>query len=209
MTKLFSFLFGLVAYGLTFLIRFMPGMLEAAIVIGGVVNGPILAVFSLGMLFPWVNWKGVLAGFFSSILVTVWIATGGSIYKHFNPYISRTSPAFPSNISDCPAEWLSDYKPTISAEPTPLAGHLDIYDISYVWYTTIGLSVNVIVSLIMSLFTSQDLRLLDKNLLAPSLPKLWSWLPTVFSSQINQWWFYVGIDRPKDGLELKKLGNLC
>lgn len=45
-TKLFSAMFGLLGYGVTFLIRFMPGMLEAAMVVGGVTNGPIMGVFT-------------------------------------------------------------------------------------------------------------------------------------------------------------------
>ena len=64
LTKVFSFLFGLIGYALTFVIRYLPGMLEAAMVIGGVLKGPIFGVFSIGMLVPWVNSKGILVGFF-------------------------------------------------------------------------------------------------------------------------------------------------
>ena len=35
-TKVFSATYGLVGYGLTYCIRFMPGMLEAAMIIGRV-----------------------------------------------------------------------------------------------------------------------------------------------------------------------------
>ena len=44
--------FGCVGYGVTFLIRYMPGMLELAMVVGGVTNGPVIAVFGLGLLCP-------------------------------------------------------------------------------------------------------------------------------------------------------------
>merc|ERR1719192_1695519 len=52
LTKIFSVVFGCVGYGVTFLIRYMPGMLELAMVVGGVTNGPIIAVFGLGLLCP-------------------------------------------------------------------------------------------------------------------------------------------------------------
>jgi sodium-coupled monocarboxylate transporter 8/12 len=207
-TKIFSFLFGLLAYSLTFVIRFIPGMMEAAIVIGGVVNGPILGVFTIGMLLPWVNSTGVLVGFVGSLLTTVWIATGGTVYKHYNPYVSRTSPPYPSNISGCPAEWLEDYQPEITSPPSSLAGHIPLYDISYIWYTTIGAGLIVVLSLITSLFTSEDLRMLDRKLLAPVLPKLWSWMPKSLTFWIDEWWYYIGIDLPKPEMEMKKRANM-
>ena len=37
-TKVFSALYGLVGYGLTYCIKFMPGMLEAAMIIGRLVH---------------------------------------------------------------------------------------------------------------------------------------------------------------------------
>ena len=42
LTNVFSSIFGFLGYSMTFLIRFMPGMLEAAMIIGGVINGPII-----------------------------------------------------------------------------------------------------------------------------------------------------------------------
>ena len=204
MIKLFSFLFGLLAYGLTFLIRFLPGMMEAAIVIGGVVNGPILGVFTTGMLLPWVDSTGVLVGFILSMITTVWVATGGSVYKHYNPYTSRTSPPYPGNITGCPPSWVEYYEPASPTDTSTLPSHLPIYDISYIWYTTLGTSLVIILALFTSIFTSTDLRMLDKKLLSPALPGLWSWVPQSFRIYIDEWWYYVGIDLPKDNMEMKK-----
>ena len=44
----------------------MPGMLEAGLIIGGVTSGPIIGVFTLGMVVPWVGDKGALGGFLTS-----------------------------------------------------------------------------------------------------------------------------------------------
>ena len=106
LTKIFSFIFGVVGYGVTFLIRcqtlplpllarYLPGMLEAAVVIGGVINGPIIGLFSVGMLLPWVGERGALVGFVSAVLLTSWVATGGTVYKSHQPYHSATSPFTP------------------------------------------------------------------------------------------------------------------
>ena len=179
-------------------------MMEAAIIIGGVVNGPILGVFSAGMLLPWVNSAGVLVGFTVSLISTAWVATGGSVYKHHHPYISRTSPPNPTNISGCPPAWLENYQPSLPSQTTALPGHIPLYDISYVWYTTLGASLVIILALLTSLFTSTDIRMLDKKLLSPVLPRLWSWLPSSLRDYIDDWWLYVGADLPSNNMEMKK-----
>ena len=132
----------------------------------------------------------------------------GTVYKHYNPYVSRTSPPYPTNISGCPAEWLEDLEPAMATPPTPLAGHIPLYDISYIWYTTLGAGLIVVLSLITSLFTSTDLRLLDRKLISPVLPKLWSWMPKSSRNLIDEWWYCIGIDLPKHEMELKKRTNL-
>merc|ERR1719233_555165 len=44
-TKVLSLVFGLLSFGLVFMVKFMPGVLEAAISIFGMVGGPILGAF--------------------------------------------------------------------------------------------------------------------------------------------------------------------
>jgi len=183
LTKIFALFFGALTFGVTFVIRYLPGMLEAAIVIGGVVNGPIIGIFTAGMLLPWVDSRGALTGFLTSVVFTTWVATGGTIYKRYQPYVSITSPHLPNSTSGCPADWLEGLESEIVApsptQPTqPLAGHLDLYDISYVWYSCIGSSLVVIVALLSACFvSSQDLSQLDKGLLAPVVPHIIYWLP--------------------------------
>ena len=63
LTKIFSALYGLIGYGLTYCIKLMPGMMEAAVIIGGVTSGPIIGVFSLGLLVPWVGHQAALTAF--------------------------------------------------------------------------------------------------------------------------------------------------
>ena len=62
-------------------------MLEAAMIIGGVINGPIIGVFSAGMLLLWINSVGVLGGFLGSILISTWKATEGHLALYDLSYI--------------------------------------------------------------------------------------------------------------------------
>lgn len=48
-TKLFSLIYGVICILLAYLAQFMGGILQAALTIFGVVGGPLLGLFSLGM----------------------------------------------------------------------------------------------------------------------------------------------------------------
>ena len=131
LTKVFSALYGLVGYGLTYAIKFMPGMLEAAMIIGGVSSGPGIGVFTLGLLVPWVSSTGVTTGFITSLLVSTWVATGGTLYRQQAEYRSSSAPRHPNTTAGCPPSWLQSYNSSssLSSQPyQPLPGHLPIYE---------------------------------------------------------------------------------
>ena len=61
LTKSLAAGFGLVSYVVVFLVKYLPGVLEAALGVFGIVGGPVLGGFTLGMFIPWAN---SLASFF-------------------------------------------------------------------------------------------------------------------------------------------------
>jgi len=178
LTKIFSLMFGLLGYGITFLLRFMPGMFEFATVLSGAASGPVIGIFLVGMLLPWVNSRGAILGFMGSVMITTWVATGGLVYKSHQPYISTTSPPYPNSTFGCPESWLENWTPTNSTQKEPLPGHIALYDISYIWYSFIGLCLVFIISLTYTcLISSKDLSELDSYLLAPFMSKIMPSLP--------------------------------
>ena len=131
LTKVFSALYGLTGYGLTYCIKFMPGMLEAAMIIGGVTSGPGIGVFTLGLMVPWVSSGAVTTAFITSLLVSTWVATGGTVYRSQAEYRSSTAPRHPNITSGCPPEWLlsdNTTTTTISPQYQPIPGHLPLYE---------------------------------------------------------------------------------
>ncbi|XP_013380555.1 sodium-coupled monocarboxylate transporter 1-like [Lingula anatina] len=56
-SKIMSLVFGCIVIGLTFVASQLGGVLQAALALFGMIGGPLLGVFTLGVLFPWANWK--------------------------------------------------------------------------------------------------------------------------------------------------------
>ena len=207
LTKIFSAIFGLVGYSITFLIRFMPGMLEAAMIVGGVINGPIIGVFSVGMLLPWVNSRGVLGGFLGAILLSTWVATGGTVYKAYMPYKSLTAPPYPQTISGCPTDWVIQQNISAVAEPSTLPKHIALYDLSYIWYSSMGASMTVILAMLSTIVTSQDISKLDRRLLSPCLARVAMCLPSRWGRRVQEWLEVIGEKGEGNGLEIANLSD--
>jgi len=199
MTKVFSAIFGLIGYGVTFLIRFMPGMLEAGLIIGGVTSGPIIGVFTLGMVVPWVGEKGALGGFLTSVVISSWIAAGKTIYGSQLKYDSVTSPKFPDNIDECPSSWLtnSNSSKASNAEDDAdlLPGYLPIYELSYIWYSALGFWLVIMSGLLISLVWREDVTRLDKRLLTPALESVIKSLPSFLQNKVEKYWEKVGSNK--------------
>ena len=55
----------------------------------GMIGGPQLGLFFLGILYPCANKIGAYAGFFSGLLFSFWLGVGAQIYKspvHMAPF---------------------------------------------------------------------------------------------------------------------------
>lgn len=64
LTKLFALSYGIASIGMAFLAQFLGGVLQASLTIFGVVGGPLLGLFSLGMFCSTPNekvWNFLLA----------------------------------------------------------------------------------------------------------------------------------------------------
>jgi len=91
--------FGIVSVGLACLTQFLGGVFQAAITVVSAIGGPLSGLFLFGILFPWGNKQGALAGVAVSTLISVWICFGAQIVR---PYPS----SLPRTISGCGLETL-------------------------------------------------------------------------------------------------------
>ena len=62
LSKIMALLYGIFCYGIIFLVRDIPGLVQAWLGIFGVLGGPVLGLFSLGMFIPFANTIGALSG---------------------------------------------------------------------------------------------------------------------------------------------------
>ncbi|XP_048467805.1 sodium-coupled monocarboxylate transporter 1-like [Rhincodon typus] len=144
---------------------------QAALTIFGILGGPLLGVFLLGMVFRWANSIGALAGLGVSFLLTLWIGIGGHVYRPLptqtRPLPLSTAGCLDIGINTSQAARVGPYltthhAPDLTSRPA-IADTL--YSISYLYLSPIGTVTVVIVGLIVSLLTGGKQNVVDKKLL--------------------------------------------
>ncbi|XP_060701181.1 sodium-coupled monocarboxylate transporter 1-like [Hemiscyllium ocellatum] len=170
-SKGLSFMYGIICIAMAALTSVMGGILQAALTIFGILGGPLLGIFLLGMLFRYANSVGALSGFVVSVILTMWIGIGERIYLP-QPTQTRPLPLSTAGCLDLGTNTLSSvklghYGGTQHAEEMisrpAIAGTL--YSISYLYLSPIGTLCVVVVGLIVSLLTGGKKNVVDKKLL--------------------------------------------
>uniref|UniRef100_A0A4W5P811 Sodium-dependent multivitamin transporter n=1 Tax=Hucho hucho TaxID=62062 RepID=A0A4W5P811_9TELE len=133
---------------MTFLYLFQ---FKAAFKIFGMVGGPLLGIFCLGMFFPWANSTGALVGLGSGLVMAFWVGIGS--------IVTRTSggPAAVSHFN-CTAVQLSGNITTavgtaLNSTAVQPMGLQRFYSLSFMWYSALSSFTVVITGLIGSFLT--------------------------------------------------------
>ncbi|XP_052263489.1 sodium-dependent multivitamin transporter-like isoform X1 [Dreissena polymorpha] len=178
--------FGLLCLTFAFLVSLLGTMiLTLAYVLFGVLGGPLLGIFCLGMLFPWANKWGGFAGLASSLSFLIWIGLGQAI--------TGTSVVITPPVESVGCNWTAINKPTPSTLiPTttpdfahPVTSDYDKYDginrlytVSYMWYSAIAVLTCVVIGLLVSIITGiRDPKELDPKLVCPFFDIFCPYLP--------------------------------
>ena len=176
--KLLALAFGGVCIALAFLADLLgTGVLQASLTIFGVVGGPLLGLFTMGVLLRRVQQAGAISGFLCGLALVSWIGFGGPKpplsgrrhtgrlrqalsarpgrlqyhYHHKAPRtrIWRRSGGLEVSLSNC-----SDTNFTAAAggnlTVTQSEQYFYLYRISYAWTSAIGFSVTVLVGILAS-----------------------------------------------------------
>ncbi|XP_068611605.1 sodium-coupled monocarboxylate transporter 1-like [Brachionichthys hirsutus] len=159
-SKGLSIAYGVICIGMAGLASLMGGILQAASSIFGIIGGPLLGLFTLGLLCPFANSKGALSGLVSGLVVSLWMAIGAYTYP---PPPELTRP-LPLSTEGCNFTATDGLNVTFTAPPaftTPFAAAADgrpllagtLYSVSYLYSSPIGTIVALSVGLIISLCT--------------------------------------------------------
>nr|XP_040016000.1 solute carrier family 5 member 6a [Gasterosteus aculeatus aculeatus]XP_040016001.1 solute carrier family 5 member 6a [Gasterosteus aculeatus aculeatus]XP_040016002.1 solute carrier family 5 member 6a [Gasterosteus aculeatus aculeatus]XP_040016003.1 solute carrier family 5 member 6a [Gasterosteus aculeatus aculeatus]XP_040016005.1 solute carrier family 5 member 6a [Gasterosteus aculeatus aculeatus] len=149
LSKGLALVYGLVCLAMAYLASIMGSVLQAAFSIFGMVGGPLLGLFCLGMFFPWANSTGAVVGLVAGLAMAFWIGIGS--------FVMRMSDSIPLNTTALPLfdNMTTAVMTTVNATTPKLrpSGVQALYSLSYMWYSAHNSTVVVVVGLLVSLLT--------------------------------------------------------
>ncbi|XP_055483911.1 sodium-coupled monocarboxylate transporter 1 [Psammomys obesus] len=167
-----SVLYGALCIGMAALASLMGALLQAALSIFGMVGGPLLGLFSLGILVPFANSVGAFAGLLAGFVFSLWVGIGAQLYP---PLPERTLPlsldTHGCNSTHNGSDWMSTTEMPFSTsafqihnvERTALMDNL--YSLSYLYFSTVGTVATLFVGILISLSTGGRKQNLDPQFL--------------------------------------------
>lgn len=162
LSKLLVVFYGGLCISLVALVEKMEGVLKAAFSIAGLTGGPVLTLYTIGMLFPWADSKIALIAFGFSAIVP-WFASFGNFF---------TSPPknhAPFSIEGCVN---ATYNFTILKENLELSGLQQFYALHSFWYASWSLVTGLLVALLLlKVIGTQDPKNVSSELLFPFMQK--------------------------------------
>ncbi|XP_022250400.1 sodium-coupled monocarboxylate transporter 1-like [Limulus polyphemus] len=181
LTKILAIVYGVIAIALVAVAQLLGNVLQAALSIFGMIGGPLIGLFSLGMFFPWANAVGAITGLFSGLGIAFWVGFGSFVHK-------PAAPKSPFSIAGChngTALLATTVAPSIKN-----AEIFGLYRISYIWFSGLSCCVVIIVGLLVSFITGlQNPEDVDPKLIIPVFDKLCCCLPAKVRRKLR---FHVG-----------------
>uniref|UniRef100_A0A8B9H5H1 Sodium-dependent multivitamin transporter n=1 Tax=Astyanax mexicanus TaxID=7994 RepID=A0A8B9H5H1_ASTMX len=128
--------------------------LYAALSIFGMLGGPLLGLFCLGIFFPWANSSGAVTGLIAGLVMAFWVGIGGFVAQ-----MSSSVTVCPHNCTDTVATknltmaTVTAIMTPVTNKPSKPVAHHGLYSLSYMWYSAFNSSVVVLIGLFVSLIT--------------------------------------------------------
>ncbi|ROI46629.1 Tyrosine-protein kinase JAK2 [Anabarilius grahami] len=171
LSKSLSLLYGLGCITMAALSSLLDwGVLQGSFTVMGVVNGPLLGAFVLGMFVPATNKPGVFSGVAVGFCLSLWLAVGSTIY----PPTPQIMGVLPTSADRCLATNATLSSTTAVAKSSIVAssvpqdyGFQNIYSISYLYFGALSTSAVILVGVVVSYITGPT----KKDSIGPGL--LW------------------------------------
>ncbi|KAH0508420.1 Sodium/iodide cotransporter [Microtus ochrogaster] len=140
------------------------GVLQGSFTVMGVISGPLLGAFTLGMLLPACNTPGVLSGLAAGLAVSLWVALGATLY----PPGEQIMGVLPTSAAGCTNASLlmgppgaantSSGVPSSRVEADRPALADTFYAISYLYYGALGTLTTMLCGILISYLTGPTKR---------------------------------------------------
>ncbi|XP_076802661.1 sodium-coupled monocarboxylate transporter 1-like [Clavelina lepadiformis] len=156
--------YGILGILFAFLTSRLEGLLKAALAIHGLLGGPMLGLFTLGILFPCANPAGAIVGLLVGVAMNAWVFTGALDYswyiEQFQGFLPlrtdmcpMTETSLPSNATT-PLASLSTAMSTHQSSTTgTVPAVVEIYSMSFWYLSAWGFTFTIVVGLLTSLVT--------------------------------------------------------
>uniref|UniRef100_A0A8C5U412 Solute carrier family 5 member 8 n=1 Tax=Malurus cyaneus samueli TaxID=2593467 RepID=A0A8C5U412_9PASS len=159
-----SLFYGGVCIAMAALASLLGALLQAALSIFGMVGGPLLGLFALGILCSFANGIGAFVGLVCGFVISLWVGIGSQIYP---PLPERTKPLYLStagcNISSGNLTSTEIPLTTIFNRTILPALADNWYSLSYLYFSTLGTLITIVVGIIISLLTGTSSRFLMRK----------------------------------------------
>nr|XP_002131513.1 sodium-coupled monocarboxylate transporter 1 [Ciona intestinalis] len=158
-SKILVIFFGGCCLAMSALASNLGGVLNAALSINGMISGPMVALFTMGWAFPWINSWGALSGVIVGVGLATWIYIGSTIYPPSNEfvrklYLSTESCEYGNTSTSINYTTVAPLTTPNFTLPTPPAPPIaDWYAMSYLYYGVFGFVAALVVGHIVSFAT--------------------------------------------------------
>ncbi|XP_071451106.1 sodium-coupled monocarboxylate transporter 1-like [Hetaerina americana] len=177
--KIICVFIGIFCVGMVFIVEHLGAVIQLSGSLGGITSGPMLAIFALGMLFPWVNSKGAMSGGIVGLLIMGYISFGSQAaiatgkIKYEKKHVSTQGcsflphdglyPSFETSLINATGGLIMDSLTESSLSGAAVAAMTEdlaedeevffLFRVSYTLYTLIGLIITIVVGLAVSFLT--------------------------------------------------------
>ncbi|XP_065354831.1 sodium-coupled monocarboxylate transporter 1 [Calliphora vicina] len=162
---------GALCVGLVYVVEHMGTVLQLAMSLEAITNGPLLGIFTIGIFMPWINGNSSLIGGVLGVIGMSWISLKAQWAVASGAIKYQTKPL---SVEHCDYRFesvlMSAANATMADETTD--DIFPLYRISYMWYTCLGAVITMIIAIVCTLiFGGNDPHTIEHCLLTPCIRK--------------------------------------
>lgn len=201
-SKILVIILGFLCLGLAYVASLLGGVLQAALSLFGMIGGPLLGLFTLGLFFPWANKWGAYTGLIGSLIFMFWIGIGAQTYKFPSPKSMIDISGCNWNVTQPPPTVNITTIPTTVAAATTIGPVQVLYTLSYLWYSATAVLTTLVIGLLVSFATGHTkAKDVNPNLMVPFFDIVFPCLPEKLRKPLR---FGVDYSGKKDLIEETK-----